>query len=938
MGNKKKRSKLLVLLLVLAMIFTALPAALAENVADSADTSQTETKATEESSDAITTDQSTTDTDAAQDEQTLTDENAEEESPAADEQNLENTEDNSADSDQALTAAAPMALAASATSGTGRTYTLTATVKDASGNLLSGIPVEFVRTDSNGNGDSTTAGSSKPYMQVNTDSNGVATATITVNHYRFLDYETKSFSYSIVPSNASYDYSPVSASVTVTVTRDAREGYSWSIASGTPDNTFTAVAKSYDAGSNPTKEDFTEGLSKTLTPLGNDEYNITLTAPGLSGTTTKPLEYVLVIDRSGSMDYAFTTIGDVSMTRMQYLKYVLTRDGGFIDQLYAKAEAGQVKISVVSFSEGAGSTNQALTTSAASVKSAINALNAADGTNYCGGLAQANSVLKSGSADAIQNLVFLSDGQPTFYLNGSNGLTGSAVGNDGYSTGTNTYRQTKKAIDTIFANYPNVNSYSINYGGSGQVVTVASGADAGTKYNFLAAIASKTSDSTKYTTKNVFDAATPESLLAALNNIASVDLTDLTITDPLSAQVSYLGADLTDPDSHLQVFVDTLSEGLSTTPLADSEYTVDTATNSITLNSPLGKGKQLRVSFDITANNKAYSELFEKDGAYPDNGGAGFYSNASAGASGSLPGTDYTGAYTNPTFTLAEVELTLQKVADGTTTGLPGAVFSLQRTDPENAQDTGVTRTGLTTDATGHIELKGLCYGSYTLTETSPPDGYQKLTESVKFSVAKDGTTTYISGPDEVKWEPGNSILLTVSNKLNEMGLDLLKINGDENLLAGAEFTVYSDEACTTVIGTATSGTDGAVKFTVDGTDTFKYKVDVPFYLKETKAPADQVLNGTLYQVTLNPTASLLKLKSSTEGWTDATTNDLPSIVNSADNSYATVTFANYEQAPLPLTGGDNNLWYLTAGLIALAGGGFLIYRHYVIRRTGGRI
>ena len=64
----------------------------------------------------------------------------------------------------------------------------------------------------------------------------------------------------------------------------------------------------------------------------------------------------------------------------------------------------------------------------------------------------------------------------------------------------------------------------------------------------------------------------------------------------------------------------------------------------------------------------------------------------------------------------------------------------------------------------------------------------------------------------------------------------------DKTALAGAEFTLYRDEACTDEFKKYTTTEDGNIKF--EGLD-----ADTPYYLKETKAPAGFSLNDHVYKI-----------------------------------------------------------------------------------------
>ena len=87
-------------------------------------------------------------------------------------------------------------------------------------------------------------------------------------------------------------------------------------------------------------------------------------------------------------------------------------------------------------------------------------------------------------------------------------------------------------------------------------------------------------------------------------------------------------------------------------------------------------------------------------------------------------------------------------------------------------------------------------------------------------------------------------------------GLDVTKVDGNatSTKIAGAEFTLYKDSACTeaiTVDGVtvkATTTTNGNDKFYY-GTHEFYFTPDVTYYVKETKAPANYNLNATVFTV-----------------------------------------------------------------------------------------
>lgn len=87
-------------------------------------------------------------------------------------------------------------------------------------------------------------------------------------------------------------------------------------------------------------------------------------------------------------------------------------------------------------------------------------------------------------------------------------------------------------------------------------------------------------------------------------------------------------------------------------------------------------------------------------------------------------------------------------------------------------------------------------------------------------------------------------------------GLDVTKVDGNatSTKIAGAEFTLYKDSACTeaiTVDGVtvkATTTTNGNDKFYY-GTHEFYFTPGVDYFVKETKAPAGYNINATVFTV-----------------------------------------------------------------------------------------
>ncbi|QQK08205.1 Cna B-type domain-containing protein [Miniphocaeibacter halophilus] len=134
-------------------------------------------------------------------------------------------------------------------------------------------------------------------------------------------------------------------------------------------------------------------------------WDITLRIEGRDDETSSDI--VLVIDRSGSMGYEASGGG----TRMDAAK---TAAIAFADTLLSD-ENVKTRIAIVSFSSSV-TVDQALTDDREAIVNAIKGLEAQGGTLTQAGIRQASVLLENSDAD-MQNMVLLSDGEPTYSYN-----------------------------------------------------------------------------------------------------------------------------------------------------------------------------------------------------------------------------------------------------------------------------------------------------------------------------------------------------------------------------------------------------------------------------------------------------------------------------------------------------------------------------------------
>jgi LPXTG-motif cell wall-anchored protein len=146
-------------------------------------------------------------------------------------------------------------------------------------------------------------------------------------------------------------------------------------------------------------------------------------------------------------------------------------------------------------------------------------------------------------------------------------------------------------------------------------------------------------------------------------------------------------------------------------------------------------------------------------------------------------------------------------------------------------------------------------------TTDDPTDGY------ADYIVTVSGTTQTVDSNKNVSYS------VTVQNTKDNGQVVFTKVNGSGQALAGAEFTVYTDQDCTTV-ATITSGdeTTNAV-FTSDanGIVTIVGLEPNTYYVKETKAPSGYQPGDTVY---------ILNAKANNSSLVDASGSKVNQVLN----------------------------------------------------------
>lgn len=261
------------------------------------------------------------------------------------------------------------------------------------------------------------------------------------------------------------------------------------------------------------------------------------------------------------------------------------------------------------------------------------------------------------------------------------------------------------------------------------------------------------------------------------------------------------------------------------------------------------------------------------------------------------------------------IKLSLTKVQEGNDVKISGARFT--HTRPNGATEE------LVTDSNGTLTMVGIENGVHTLKESYVKDGYELNTALIRFEVKSGGSITMLTdlsgtGVSFGKDSLGNGIL-KIEDKISPYDLEIPKVNDHGKQLDGAEFTLYSDSACTKKIATQT---------TTSGKTVFKGLKDrTHYYLKETKAPQGYRIpvdaNGKVHvydiYVESTPEKGIFDYYVDGNKYTVSNTSGDIHLAGTAKNRVVSVKIVNAVGLKLPNTGSSAILWLMAVG-IALMG------------------
>ena len=281
-------------------------------------------------------------------------------------------------------------------------------------------------------------------------------------------------------------------------------------------------------------------------------------------------------------------------------------------------------------------------------------------------------------------------------------------------------------------------------------------------------------------------------------------------------------------------------------------------------------------------------------------------------------------AYNVPIIKENALKLNISKVQENSNVQISGARF--RHTRPNGAVEE------LETNGNGSISMVGLENGVHTLKESYVKDGYDLNPTEIRFEVKTNGVITMLTdlsgtGVSYGTDSNGNGSI-KVEDKVTTYSLEIPKVNNHGKSLDGAEFTLYSDKACTNVIDKKVTE-NGKLLFT-------GIKDRTHYYFKETKAPTgyripvDSDGNVHVYDVYAESTPQNGVFDFYVDGtkYTVDQTTGAIHLAGDAGNRIVSVQITNAVGLQLPNTGSSLTIILIFIGVLLMGGVLVLSYKN----------
>lgn len=692
---------------------------------------------------------------------------------------------------------------------------------------------------------------------------------------------------------------------------------------------------------------------KTLTDNGNGTYNLSLSVTGKSQaqSSRSKADVIIVFDRSTSMDTSTTDGRRDTIAIKAVNSLVDTLMNNNTDEY-----PDTVRMAVVEFGNKA-KVNLQLSNNKTTVKNTISGLTAysAAGTNWEAGLQKANSIATR--SDATKYVIFVSDGNPTFYSTNSGDNNWNET-YEAYGTGqeqaTNIRRSYNAAKDDARA--------LVKSGASFYTIGVFGNPD---RMSNLTAFAYSGNDIGTYPEGHYQTASDQTSLNKAFQSIINdiqknFSYTDVTINDGITDLTSTAAINgiadgftysVTDANGNAVNVPDTIKTASYD---ADNKKVVWS----------LGEGYQLedgytyKVSFTVWPTQQAYDilaalkngDITFEDSSAKVNGNTVDWSQFIQNADGTyslMTNTNANATYRQITTTngVAGDQSELKTSAITAKPSMPLANTSMT---VQKIWDDSSNTSSRPSEITLNITMDGVTYQSVTLNNSNEwkatiyiAPGLKvddtKLESGHEYTVVEPGNTRYefeaekvhpmlINSSSQITYGGDGDAIIKAKNtlKLSVFNVELIKVDSSNQnkTLSGAEFKLYKEDGETIAIN-ADGEVIGDLKTDNAGKVTIGKLIEGTYILRETKAPDGYNLGDDITIVVTENKVIFTQQGNQKDG------------TASGDGFTYTLTITNSAGQELPMTGGSGTLPYTLGGLLLMFAAA-LMYG-FKLRRRGRR-
>ena len=439
---------------------------------------------------------------------------------------------------------------------------------------------------------------------------------------------------------------------------------------------------------------------KYITKNTDGTYDLTLSVAGATGSSTKKkeIDVLLIVDKSGSMQ---DTLAGGNNNNYSKSRWKASKDAiqTLIDNFNANKDKLDVKYSIVTFSgsksDWDSTWNDAKVNQEWAYSNEFTVSNSdtwdegsgvldfipKGGTNYAAGFREGKSQLKKARSTAQKVVIFLSDGVPTYYYNG----TGITIG-DGQYDADGRYGGSlvnsgscSKAAYTEASGITNANYF----------YTIGLGTESSINKDVLKTLSEKVAASSKGCTVNTnnapFMCTSLDELKKVFANISAevqkFACKNVQITDFLSDNVNIVEVNAGKEDPYNFRISMKKADGTSGTVPDGTNASYVAEEKKVILKFPekyeLEAGATYFVTFTVEPSDLAYQKYAQSGGVYTDKGEEGtgeisagkdgYFSNAKAEVSYVYKNESRTEPYNKPVVQVDAAMITVTKTA----TGLP---------------------------------------------------------------------------------------------------------------------------------------------------------------------------------------------------------------------------------------------------------------------------